>query len=165
MAKYTKKQYMDGLIKASGDEDTVENIKRIMKKDLGADEFESFFSSMPKRSFGLEKGDVADETIYFFPAGSKENISIDTERAMLRAPKNLSEAKKKARKKAAQARTQKILDNMSEEALAGFTNISKAGAELNKNKGGVVTKKTKGYTRGGLTKSGHNDMRKGGLFR
>ena len=34
-----------------------------------------------------------------------------------------------------------------------------------KNKGEVVTKKTKSYSRGGLTKMGHNDMRKGGLFK
>ena len=34
-----------------------------------------------------------------------------------------------------------------------------------KNKGGVVTKKTKGFKHGGLAGQGHNDMRKGGLFK
>jgi len=34
-----------------------------------------------------------------------------------------------------------------------------------KNKGGVVTKKTKGFKQGGLAGTGHNDMRKGGLFK
>jgi len=34
-----------------------------------------------------------------------------------------------------------------------------------KNKGGVVTKKTKGFKQGGLAGQGHNDMRKGGLFK
>ena len=34
-----------------------------------------------------------------------------------------------------------------------------------KNKGGVVTKKTKGFKHGGLAGAGHNDMRKGGLFK
>ena len=34
-----------------------------------------------------------------------------------------------------------------------------------KNKGGVVTKKTKGFKHGGLAGTGHNDMRKGGLFK
>jgi len=33
------------------------------------------------------------------------------------------------------------------------------------NKGGVVTKKTKGFKHGGLAGTGHNDMRKGGLFK
>ena len=33
------------------------------------------------------------------------------------------------------------------------------------NKGGVVTKKTKGFKQGGLAGQGHNDMRKGGLFK
>jgi len=33
------------------------------------------------------------------------------------------------------------------------------------NKGGVVAKKTEGFKHGGLAGTGHNDMRKGGLFR
>ena len=165
MGKYTNKQYMDLLIKASGSEDLVKHVKRVMKKDRGVDGLELFFSNMPKGSFGLEKGDIADETIYFRKPDSKEIIAFNTKRAMSRAPENLAEAKLRARKEKAQKRTKKILDNMDEDLKASFLNLSKSNAELNKNKGGVVTKKTKGYTRGGLTKMGHNDMRKEGFFR
>ena len=165
MAKFTNKRYMDALIEASGNSQSIKDIKRVMKKDRGADGVESFFSNMPKGSFGLEKGDIADETIHFFKPSSKDSIKFSTERAMSRAPRDLAAAKKRARVQAAEARTQKILANMSEEDKKSFDNMGKAALELKGNNKGGLAKKTKSYSRGGLTKAGHNDMRKGGLFK
>ena len=165
MAKFTNKRYMDALIEASGNSQSIKDIKRVMKKDRGADGVESFFSSMPKGSFGMEKGDVADETIYFFKPSSKDNIKFETERAMRTAPNRATAARKKARVQAAEARTQKILDGMSDEDKKSFDNLGTAARELKGNNKGGLAKKTKSYSRGGLTKAGHNDMRKGGLFK
>ena len=164
-SRFTKKQYMDGLIQASGNAESVADVKRAMKKDIGPDGVESFFSNMPKGSFGLEKGDIADETIHFFKPSSKDSIEFSTKRAMSRAPRDLAAAKKRARVQAAEARTQKILANMSKEDKKSFDNMGKAALELKGNNKGGLAKKTKSYSRGGLTKAGHNDMRKGGLFK
>ena len=43
--------------------------------------------------------------------------------------------------------------------------MSKGSKPFIGNKGGVVNKKTKGFKHGGLAGQGHNDMRKGGLFK
>jgi len=146
MGKYTKKQYMDALIESSGDKDTIEEIKRFMKKDLGEKGFNAFFSSMPNDSFGMKDGDVADETIYFREGASKDIQKSRTKRAMSRGAKLRPKPKDKI--------------------SGGFSDLVKAARELHmgKNKGGLA-KKTKGFKHGGLAGTGHNDMRKGGLFK
>ena len=146
MAKFTKKQYMDALIENSGNEVNIGEIKKVMKKDLGEKGFNAFFSSMPNDSFGTDDGDVADETIYFRKGASKGMQKSRTERAMSRG------AKLRPRREV--------------KTPEGFADLVKAGKELGigKNKGGLA-KKTKGFKQGGLASTGHNDMRKGGLFK
>ena len=143
MAKFTKKQYMDALIKATGDSLRIGDIKQVMKKDLGADGFESFFSSMPKGSFGVRKGDIADETIYFHEPTSKSKIKTRSENAMLTAPNRATAARKRAKVKAAKARTQKILDSMSDENKKSFDDLGDGVLELKGNNKGGLAKKTK----------------------
>lgn len=146
MAKFTKKQYMDALIKNSGDEGNIGEIKRVMKKDLGEKGFNGFFSSMPNDSFGIEKGEVADETIYFRKGASK--------------------AVQKGRTEDAMAKGAKLRPKPEDKISAGFAALADSARELGigKNKGGLA-KKTKGFKQGGLAGTGHNDMRKGGLFK
>ena len=146
MAKFTKKQYMDALIESSGNEGGIEGIKRAMKKDLGEKGFNSFFSSMPNDSFGIEDGEVADEAIHFRKGVSKDIQKSRTERSMSRGAK--------------------LRPKPEDKISAGFADLAKAAAELRSgnNKGGLA-KKTKGFKQGGLAGSGHNDMRKGGLFK
>jgi hypothetical protein len=146
MAKFTKKQYMDALIENSGNEVNIGEIKKVMKKDLGEKGFNAFFSSMPNDSFGADDGDVADETIYFRKGASKAMQKSRTERAM--------------------ARGAKLRPKPKDKISAGFADLAKAAAELARgnNKGGLA-KKTKGFKQGGLAGTGHNDMRKGGLFK
>ena len=146
MGKYTKKQYMEALIESSGDKNSIEGIKRFMKKDLGEKGFNAFFSSMPNDSFGIKDGDVADETIYFREGASKDMQESRTERAMSRGAKLRPKPKDKI--------------------SAGFADLVKAARELHtgNNKGGLA-KKTKGFKQGGLAGQGHNDMRKSGLFK
>ena len=144
MAKFTKKQYMDALIESSGEDGQIEGIKRVMKKDLGEKGFNSFFSSMPNDSFGMDDGDVADETIYFRKGVSKDIQESRTENAMAKGAKLRSAPK---------------ADDI------GFGNIVKAAQELYGNNKGGLAKKTKGFKQGGLAGQGHNDMRKGGLFK
>ena len=146
MGKFTKKQYMDALIENSGNEINIGEVKKIMKKDLGEKSFNAFFSNMPNDSFGMDDGDVADETIYFRQGASKDMQESRTKRAKAQRPKPRP----------------KPQDKIS----AGFADLAKAAAELRSgnNKGGLA-KKTKGFKQGGLAGSGHNDMRKGGLFK
>jgi len=146
MAKFTKKQYMDALIESSGEDGEIEGIKRVMKKDLGEKGFNAFFSSMPNDSFGIEDGEIADETIHFRKGASKDIQKSRTERGMSRGAK--------------------LRPKPEDKISAGFADLAKAAAELGigKNKGGLA-KKTKGFKHGGLAGSGHNDMRKGGLFK
>jgi|TARA_R110000796_G_scaffold85497_1_gene185508 hypothetical protein len=146
MARFTKKQYMDALIENSGNAINIEEVKKVMKKDLGEKGFNTFFSNMPNDSFGADDGDVADETIYFRQGASKDMQESRTERAKARRPK--------------------LRPKPEDEISAGFANLSKAAQELGigKNKGGLA-KKTKGFKQGGLAGTGHNDMRKGGLFK
>ena len=137
---------MDALIENSGNEVNIGEIKKVMKKDLGEKGFNAFFSSMPNDSFGADDGDVADETIYFRKGASKGMQKSRTERAMSRGAKLRPKPKDKI--------------------SAGFADLVKAARELHmgKNKGGLA-KKTKGFKHGGLAGTGHNDMRKGGLFK
>tara|TARA_R100000541_G_C1842070_1_gene76112 strand:+ start:49 stop:486 length:438 start_codon:yes stop_codon:yes gene_type:complete len=145
MAKFTKKQYMNALIENSGNEINIGEIKRVMKKDLGEKGFNSFFSSMPNDSFGRDDGDVADETIYFRKGASKTTQESRTKEAMSQRPK---------------LRPKPKADDL------GFGSFAQTMREMAKgnNKGGL-TKKTKGFKQGGLAGAGHNDMRKGGLFK
>ena len=149
MAKYTKKQYMDALIENSGNKHSIEGIKKTMKKDLGEKGFNTFFSNMPNDSFGIDDGDVADETIYFREGASKDIQESRTKRAMARGAPLRPEA-----------------GILSPKVQEGVSNLAKAARELSRsnNKGGLA-KKTKGFKHGGLAGSGHNDMRKGGLFK
>ena len=146
MARFTKKQYMDALIENSGNAINIEEVKKVMKKDLGEEGFNSFFSSMPNDSFGIEDGEVADETIHFRQGASK--------------------AIQESRTKRANAQRPKLRPKPEDKISAGFANLSKAYNELSSgnNKGGLA-KKTKGFKQGGLAGQGHNDMRKGGLFK
>ena len=146
MARFTKKQYMDALIENSGNAINIEEVKKVMKKDLGEKGFNSFFSSMPNDSFGIEDGEVADETIHFRQGASK--------------------AIQESRTKRAKAQRPKLRPKPEDKISAGFANLSKAYNELSSgnNKGGLA-KKTKGFKQGGLAGQGHNDMRKGGLFK
>jgi len=146
MARFTKKQYMDALIENSGNAINIEEVKKVMKKDLGEEGFNSFFSSMPNDSFGIEDGEVADETIHFRQGASK--------------------AIQESRTKRAKAQRPKLRPKPEDKISAGFANLSKAYNELSSgnNKGGLA-KKTKGFKQGGLAGQGHNDMRKGGLFK
>ena len=146
MAKFTKKQYMDALIKNSGNKINIDYVKDAMKKDLGEKGFNGFFSSMPNDSFGMDDGDVADETIYFREGASKDTQESRTERAMSQGPK--------------------LRPKPRIELPEGFDVLGKAVREIHSgnNKGGLA-KKTKGFKQGGLAGSGHNDMRKGGLFK
>lgn len=137
---------MDALIENSGNEVNIGEIKKVMKKDLGEKGFNDFFSSMPNDSFGADDGDVADETIYFRKGASKAMQKSRTERAMSRGAKLRPKPKVKTPE--------------------GFADLVKAAKELHmgNNKGGLA-KKTKGFKHGGLAGTGHNDMRKGGLFK
>tara|TARA_R100000544_G_C2198783_1_gene45586 strand:+ start:257 stop:694 length:438 start_codon:yes stop_codon:yes gene_type:complete len=145
MGKFTKKQYMDALIENSGNKINIDYIKDAIKKDLGEKGFNAFFSNMPNDSFGAEQGDVADETIYF--------------------RKGVSKSTQKSRTKDAMARGAKLRPKPEVKLPSGFENISKAAQELYGNNKGGLAKKTKGFKQGGLAGQGHNDMRKGGLFK
>ena len=146
MAQFTKKQYMNALIENSGNEININEIKRVMKKDLGEKGYNAFFSSMPNDSFGIDDGDVADETIYFRKGASKDI--------------------QKSRTKEAMAGGAKLRPRQKVKTPEGFADLVKAAKELGigKNRGGLA-KKTKGFKQGGLAGTGHNDMRKGGLFK
>ena len=137
---------MDALIENSGNEININEIKRVMKKDLGEKGYNAFFSSMPNDSFGIDDGDVADETIYFRKGASKDMQKSRTEAAMARGAKLRPRPKVKKPE--------------------GFSDLVESAKELGigKNKGGLA-KKTKGFKQGGLAGTGHNDMRKGGLFK
>ena len=135
---------MDALIKHSGNEIDINNVKDAIKKGLGEKGFNAFFSNMPNDSFGTDKGDVADETIYFRKGASKSTQKNRTENAMAKGAKLRSAPK---------------ADDI------GFGNIVKAAQELYGNNKGGLAKKTKGFKQGGLAGQGHNDMRKGGLFK
>ena len=136
---------MDALIKHSGNEIDINNVKDAIKKGLGEKGFNAFFSNMPNDSFGMENGDVADETIYFRKGASKSTQKSRTENAMAKGAKLRPKPKVKL--------------------PSGFENISKAAQELYGNNKGGLAKKTKGFKQGGLAGQGHNDMRKGGLFK
>jgi len=146
MSQFTKKQYMNALIENSGNEININEIKRVMKKDLGEKGYNAFFSSMPNDSFGIDDGDVADETIYF--------------------RKGISKAVQKNRTEEAMAKGAKLRPRRKVKTPEGFSNLVEAAKELGigKNRGGLA-KKTKGFKQGGLAGTGHNDMRKKGLFK
>ncbi len=143
MANMIKKnELLKFLIEYSGDEDNIAQVKRIYKKEHGAEALQNALAKIDSTSIVGEKGTTADEAILFREAKSEKRKARDTERAMsrgakLRPPPDL-----------------------------GFGNLAKAAAELARgnNKGGLA-KKTKGFKQGGLAGTGHNDMRKGGLFK
>ena len=137
-----KNELLKFLIEYSGDEDNIAQVKKIYKKEHGAEALQNALAKIDSTSIVAKKGTTSDEATLFREAKSEKIKARDTERAMskgakLRPPPDL-----------------------------GFKNLSKAYNELAKgnNKGGLA-KKTKGFKHGGLAGQGHNDMRKGGLFK
>ena len=140
--KIKKNELLKFLIEYSGDEYNIGQVKNIYKKIHGAEALQNALAKIDPTSIVGEDGTTANEAIVFRNPISKERKARDTERAMsrgakLRPPPDL-----------------------------GFGNLAKAAAELARgnNKGGLA-KKTKGFKHGGLAGTGHNDMRKGGLFK
>ena len=78
----------------------------------------------------------------------------------------VSKDMQESRTKRAMSKGAKLRPKPKDKISAGFADLVKAARELHmgKNKGGLA-KKTKGFKQGGLAGTGHNDMRKGGLFR
>ena len=140
--KIGKNELLKFLIEYSGSEDNISAVKSLYKHQHGKEALQNALAKIPSSSIRGEDGITADEAVVFANPTSKKRQEYDTERAMSRG------AKLRPRKK------------------TGFDALGKAALEISRgnNKGGLA-KKTKGFKQGGLAGTGHNDMRKGGLFK
>ena len=137
-----KNELLKFLIEYSGDEDNIAQVKKIYKKEHGAEALQNALAKIDSTSIVAEKGTTADEATLFREAKSEKRKARDTERAMSRGAK---------------------LRPKPDDGFGSFAQTMREMAKGN-NKGGLA-KKTKGFKHGGLAGTGHNDMRKGGLFK
>ena len=137
-----KNELLKFLIEYSGDEYNIGQVKSIYKKAHGAKALQNALAKIDPTSIMGEDGTTANEATVFRKPISKEKKAQDTEQAMARGAK------------------------LRAKPDDGFGSFAQTIAEMAKgnNKGGL-SKKTKGFKHGGLAGTGHNDMRKGGLFK
>ena len=148
MANINKDGLLNVLIKYSGNADSIAQIKSSYENQHGREALDKALAKIPSSAFQGDKGSTSAEAIYFNKPDSSARTSRKTEQAMSKGAKLRPKPKVK----------------MDEETLKAFQDLNDSREELNLNKGGL-TKKTKGFKHGGLAGQGHNDMRKGGLFK
>ena len=148
MIEIEKDGLLKVLIKYSGNADNIAQIKSLYENQHGREALDKALAKIPSSAFQGDKGSTSAEAINFNEPDSSARTSRKTEQAM---------------SKGAQLRPKPRV-KMDEETVKAFQALNAAKKELKLNKGGLA-KKTKGFKHGGLAGQGHNDMRKGGLFK
>ena len=146
--KIEKDKLLKFLIKHSGNADSIAQIKRSYENQHGREALDKALAKIPSSAFQGDKGSTSAEAIYFNKPDSSKRQSRKTKQAMSKGAK-------------LRPKPRVIIDK---ETAEKFQALNAAKEELNLNKGGLA-KKTKGFKQGGLSGTGHNDMRKGGLFK